>query len=145
MSIVNTLAQPSHWLNHLDRNSIFAHLNSRTSLLDYSSQRSKVMAALSLASFPSSWRLVHMGLLPELSERAAYWNSNCDSDNFPTFRAVRDTSFVQHRQHQTRTRAFICCHLCSWANAKHSVHQEGEAWTRPWVRSHRWMLVHLAF
>lgn len=61
-----------HWLSHLDRNSIFAHLNSRMSLLDYSSQRSKVMAALSLASFPSSWWLVHMRLLLELSESAAF-------------------------------------------------------------------------
>lgn len=95
-------------LKHLDRNSIFAHLNSRMSLLDYGRQRSKVKAALSLTSFLLAWRLVHMRVSMELFEMAPYWNRKrynlyklCQRQNMCT---ALEKPKLSHELH-------ICCHF----------------------------------
>lgn len=102
-------------LKHLDRNSIFAHLNSSMSLLDYGRQRSEIKTALSLTSFPLSWLLGHMRPSVELFEIAAYWNSKrCGLDKL----CLRHSLWAALEKPQIKPRASHCCYFASWANVK---------------------------
>lgn len=100
-------------LKHLDRNSIFAHLNSSMSLLDYGRQRSEIKTALSLTSFPLSWLLGHMRPSVELFEIAAYWNGKRGLDK------LSETQFVGSiGKSQIKPWASHYCYFASWANVK---------------------------